>query len=649
MHARTARIRSQAVLLSAVPLAFLLALAIVAAILVAQAQGVSEVSRRGTSILGESDALGLVVANAARGVTDYATYHRANGLSDYRRWSAQFPKQARIFLAAAATEPSQRANAGRYVGLSREGMVVIARYLALVRSGNLAGARAYAETNAVRSLSVALNAAKTTFDQQERALTIARFNAFSRLLRALLAVVLVLCVAGIAATIAAVGGFGVRIVRRLEMLAENVRRLGAGQSVAAIGGSEDEISLVDRLYADITRRLRDALRQKDELLDAYEREHHVASTLQQALLPQELPEVAGLRIDAAYVPAAKSAEIGGDWYDVFALSDRLLAIGVGDVAGHDLRAATVMGAARQAIRIAARENADPASVLRCVNRTLCADEKNRMVTAFFGVLDLRDGVLRYAVAGHPPPLVVTPESDVQTLSGKGVALGINRRFDFATHEQRLGLGSALVLYTDGMVEAEHDYDKGMEALVAAVRAEAFEAGENIARRIQERAFAGVRPNDDSALLFIGITELGAARAEQRQTWHLDAKDEGAAHRVKRALLWHLGEVAAAASDFGAAEAIVGELISNVARHTPGQAEVTLECDGDGATLCVSDRGRAFNCTGDRAPDVLAECGRGLFLVRALAQRFEVVHTNGGNRVSVVLPIAMTAAATVSAA
>lgn len=266
-----------------------------------------------------------------------------------------------------------------------------------------------------------------------------------------------------------------------------------------------------------------------------------------------------------------------------------------------------------------------------------------MVTAFFGVLDLADGTLRYATAGHPSPIVATPDRDLVLLKGSGVALGIYRRFDFATQETRLGLGSALVLYTDGMVEAERDYDAGMVALENAVRTEAFSVGGNIARQILERAFGPVEPKDDAAVLFIGITDLNAAQAPPRlQTWRLDAKDESSAHRVKRALLWHLGELAAPSSDFASAEAIIGELVSNVARHTPGEAEVTLECNERGATLHVSDRGRAFRSTGEHAPDVLAEGGRGLFLVRALARDFEVVHTGEGNRVSVVLPVAVLA-------
>ncbi len=455
-----------------------------------------------------------------------------------------------------------------------------------------------------------------------------------------IAAIFIVCLCGIVVTLLAMTRFGMRIVHRLELLASNVRRLGAGETVQAIDGN-DEIATLDRLSQEITHRLREALQQKEELLDAYEREHHVSSTLQQALLPHDLPVLPGVRIDAAYVPAAKSAEIGGDWYDVFAISERSLAIGVGDVAGHDLQAATVMGAARQAIRIAAREDPYPASVLRRANRAICADDQQRIVTAFFGVLDLAYGKLRYAVAGHPPPFVITPERETSTLKGSGIALGVNRRSDFAAYEVNLGLGNALVLYTDGMVEAERDYDKGMAALEAAIRVEAFSPGGNIAEQIQRRIFAGVRPRDDSAVLFVAITDLQSAPASTlRQTWKLDAKNESAAHRVKRAVLWHLGEIAAPTSDFAAVEAIVGELVSNVARHTPGDAEVTLECDDRSVALHVSDRGKAFRSTGEHVPDVLAESGRGLFLVRALSERLDVVHTSAGNRVSVLLPVTL---------
>ncbi len=148
--------------------------------------------------------------------------------------------------------------------------------------------------------------------------------------------------------------------------------------------------------------------------------------------------------------------------------------------------------------------------------------------------------------------------------------------------------------------------------------------------------------------------LGAGQAVRPaparcHTWQLDAKNGNAAHRVKRALLWHLGEIASPTSDFAAVEAIIGELVSNVARHTPGPAEVTIECDDRAARLVVCDRGKPFHSTGEHVPDVLSETGRGLFLIRSLAQHVRVEHTGHGNRISVLLPIAVNAPVPVPAA
>lgn len=649
MQARIAQIRMQALLLSAVPLLFLVLLAVLSAWLVGQAERISSTSGVATRALSNSDTLLATVSAASREITHYVQSHDRASLASYRRAAAGFPAQERQFLTGIETQPVLRPPAQRYAAAMAQGMAVIERYATFVRGGDMAGARAYAQTPAVKRLGTEIETTKAAFDQDERTLALADLAPFSRGLRATLVVVLLVCVAGIAATLLAITGFGMRLVRRLEILATNVRRLGAGDDVEPMEGG-DEIARVDRLFFETTLRLRRALWQKDELLRAYEREHQVASRLQQALLPQELPVIPGLRIEAAYAPAAKSAEIGGDWYDVFALSDRKVAIGVGDVAGHDLDAATAMGAVRQAIRIAAAEDPDPASVLRRVNRTLCAQENHRMVTAFFGVLDRSSGELRYAMAGHPPPFLVSPERDAMLLPGGGIALGINRRFDFTAFTASLSLGSALVLYTDGMVEAEHDYDMGMATLESVIVSETFSAGGNIAEQIQASVFSTVTPRDDAAVLFVGVTDLSAARGEpRRQRWILDAKDEAAAHRVRRALLWNLGEHAMPSSDFAAAEAIVGELLSNVARHTPGRAEIVLETSAEAATLTVSDCGAAFRSTGSQPPDVLAESGRGLFLIRALAQRFDVVHTGEGNRVTVVLPIVVASTLTAGAA
>jgi serine phosphatase RsbU (regulator of sigma subunit)/anti-sigma regulatory factor (Ser/Thr protein kinase) len=600
MLGRAEQSRLQLLLVGIVPLAFLVLLAAVAVVLVSHAARVSGyVGQRG-AILDEADSLGASL-RAAEGSMETYLLTRGNLERDaYRKSLRTLASKEQSLLASVPPSDPLHAQATHYAGEIRTGSVVINHYLALALAGRQSAARAYASSKPVRNLSKSITAAHDAFTNDLRTQARVSLSAFLQELHLYADVVLLICLAGIAATLLTVGALG-----------------------------------------RVSKRLHDAVKQQEQLLAAYEREHHVASTLQQALLPHQLPVLSNARIDAAYVPAAKSAEVGGDWYDVFTLSDRLVALGVGDVAGHDLRAATVMGGVRQAVRIAAREDPDPARVLRRVNHLLCSSEERCMVTAFFGTLDLTTGTLTYASAGHPAPIVIRPDRATELLDGSGILLGVENRAEFLNRTVKLGVGSGIVLYTDGIVEAERDYDAGLQKLEAAIRAEAFSAGGNIAELIQRRVFAGVEPQDDSAILFVGITELGE-RTEPGlvRRWPLDAKNASSAHRVKRALLWHLGEIASPLSDFAAVETIVGELISNVARHTPGEAEVILECAGEEVRLQMVDRGCAFDNAGDRAPDLLAENGRGLFLVRQLSRSVFVECTPEGNRVSVLLPVTL---------
>jgi anti-sigma regulatory factor (Ser/Thr protein kinase) len=271
---------------------------------------------------------------------------------------------------------------------------------------------------------------------------------------------------------------------------------------------------------------------------------------------------------------------------------------------------------------------------------LCADEPNVVVTAFVGILDLTDGALTYAVAGHPAPIHVRPGGTLEFLHGDGLVLGVDARTRFEQHLYRVHEGSGLVFYTDGIVEVQRDYFKGLDAFTEAVRTESRGASENIAEAIQRRVLARTQPRDDCALLFLGVTSLGSAPVEQQQrTWTIDAREESAARRLKRALLWHLGEVASDDSDFSAVELILSELVGNVARHAPGDAEVTLIYNDGSAILHVSDSGAPFQPR-NGMPDLYAEGGRGLFLVRSVSRDMKVERIRNGNRVSVVLPVSL---------
>jgi anti-sigma regulatory factor (Ser/Thr protein kinase) len=210
---------------------------------------------------------------------------------------------------------------------------------------------------------------------------------------------------------------------------------------------------------------------------------------------------------------------------------------------------------------------------------------------------------------------------------------------FDDYETRLEIGSGLVLFTDGVVEVERNYFQGIADLHVAAMAEYYAPSANIAEGMLQRVLGGRKPKDDAALLFVGLTGLGLAASDAKeQRWRFEAANEDAARRVKRAVLWELAGFASASPEFGETEVILGELLGNVVRHSPGEATVFLERREGRMVLHVEDEGNPFSLNGRAAPDPFAESGRGLSIVQAVAQAVEVTRTASGNRVSAVLPI-----------
>jgi serine phosphatase RsbU (regulator of sigma subunit)/anti-sigma regulatory factor (Ser/Thr protein kinase) len=629
------KIQSQAILLSVVPLAFLLGFLALVMLLNARSAELTAWSSHATGILDQSDMIQKTIGEANQSVVDYTTRPTATALAAYRLKSAAARLEAQQLLKM-VTVPSQRAGAVAYARVVDRIIGVLDTYLRYLRSGHAAQARRYVASPGVRALGLEFQTVKGGFDRAVRQGASNRSRELRDQIALYVRILLIATFVAIALTLLTTGRFGLNIADRLRRLAENAERLGAGQETIPVRGN-DEIADLDRIYHEMAQRIHDTL-------SAYRREHYIASTLQRALLPQALPRVPGLRIDTAYAAAAHAAEIGGDWYDVFQLEGSLVAVSVGDVAGHGVRAATIMGSVRQMIRASSRLHQEPATVLDRVNRALCAEEQDVFVTAFFATIDMRDGSLRYAVAGHPLPLHVHSGTRVDQLDGEGIMLGVDPHAAYKTFERTLLVGEGIVGFTDGIVEAGRDYFKGMEDLAATVKGEyGSMRSENIAERIKDRMLAGVDPVDDSAVLFVGITHLGMGASDQKKTWKVDVREQGAAYRVRRAVLWDLATRASAGSDLSAVELILGELLSNVAQHTPGSAEVTLDCRDGQALLKVADRGNVFGSNGESAPDPLSPSGRGLHLIRTLARAVEFENNGTGNSVEVLLPVTLTAA------
>jgi PAS domain S-box-containing protein len=238
----------------------------------------------------------------------------------------------------------------------------------------------------------------------------------------------------------------------------------------------------------------------------YEREHTTAETLQRSLLPDQLPLVPGLVMEARYLPVARNMEIGGDWYDAFRLPDRRLAIAVGDVMGKGLTAAAGMGRVRNALRALALTDPRPAAVLTGLDRLFSATELEEQVTTVaYLVIDPETGDGLMGNAGHLPALRLgsgaAPFLD-QTEAGTPLGWPSPRK----QHRFRLPPGSTAVLYSDGLVENRlRGLDAGLDELVAvAARAGADVVGhpERLLNYLVDGMLAGHEQDDDVTVLVV---------------------------------------------------------------------------------------------------------------------------------------------------
>jgi PAS domain S-box-containing protein len=266
----------------------------------------------------------------------------------------------------------------------------------------------------------------------------------------------------------------------------------------------------------------------DRLRERYETERRVSDTLQRALLAETLPSVPGLAFDAVYRPAGVEARVGGDWYDVFPLPGGRVLFSVGDVAGHGLEAAVAMNQARQVIIATALQESAPERILQRANATLRL-QGTPIVTALCGIIDPQTGEGSYAAAGHPPPLVVSPEGRVETLALGGLPLTAKPDAVYRGIQFRLGDGALLIVHTDGAVEYDRDVLAGELLLRAVAGSVALEGDPYPARRLFREIFADRQPNDDVAILAIRFTPRAAANGRQ------DAARSGAPSAAARFL------------------------------------------------------------------------------------------------------------------
>ncbi|MEV6612010.1 SpoIIE family protein phosphatase, partial [Kutzneria sp. NPDC051319] len=359
----------------------------------------------------------------------------------------------------------------------------------------------------------------------------------------------------------------------------------------------------------------------------YQAEHEIAETLQRSLLPARLPRLDRLALAARYLAGAAFSQAGGDWYDVLPLDEDRVALIVGDVVGQGPRAAAAMGQLRSTFAAYLLEGHPPASALARLDEFAARIPDALASTVVCVVVDCAAAELRWARAGHLPPLIIM-DGRGELLSGaRGPVLGLGAGMEFTEEVCSLSPQASIVLYTDGLVERrDADLDEDLARLAATA---ADLPPEELAVWLVDKLLTEEGPGDDVALVVARLVpeplvrtlparpdQLAVARHEITQ-W---AKAAGLPRSLTEDLLLVIGEATA-------------NSVEHAYRDRPaGDFTFELRCLPDGSvTGVVTDGGNWRPAPADNGTR-----GRGLAMIKAASLRSEVRGSEAGTRVEFTL-------------
>ncbi|MCF3130045.1 SpoIIE family protein phosphatase [Streptomyces olivochromogenes] len=357
----------------------------------------------------------------------------------------------------------------------------------------------------------------------------------------------------------------------------------------------------------------------------YGREASVADALQRTMLPAALPEPTGVRLANRYLAASRTARVGGDWYDVIQLAGNRVALVIGDVMGHSVTSAAIMGQLRTIVETLAALDLPPDEVLHHLDEQAERLGGRHLATCLYALYDPVLHRLLVANAGHPPPLLLHPDGGAEILRiPPGVPIGVGGG-DFESTELPAPAGATLLLYTDGLVESRGaDVLTGVEELRGRLRTAMTGSGPPPLQALCDAALgdrgSGHR-EDDIALL---AARLVGIEPETVAYWYLAPHPQtaGQARRLTRRTLrrWALDEL------LETTELLVGEVVANAVRYATRPITLrlvrtdVLRCEvGDDSPLVPRMRHA-------RPSD---EGGRGLFLVDTLTLRWGATRLSTG--------------------
>ncbi|GHD85369.1 SpoIIE family protein phosphatase [Streptomyces naganishii] len=396
-----------------------------------------------------------------------------------------------------------------------------------------------------------------------------------------------------------------------------------------------------------------------------ETERELSEGLQRSMMPTLGPEVPGMDLAARYVPTGGGLQVGGDWYDMIPLPggtsrsrDRArsgrFALVMGDVQGHDVRAAGLMGQLRIALRAYASEGHRPDAVLSRVSRFLhgisAESDDIRFATCLYAEVDPRSGVLELARAGHPDPVIRMADGTVLLRpTAGGLPLGIDPDADYPTTRFTLEPGETMMICTDGLIETGgHDLDTGWQRIRTILEQHEGDT-ESLADALVQAVHGpsshhttgplADRREDDIAVLLLSRRRErpggeAAAPPETRRTLLTVAQAEPERVAVARQQLRELLHDWSSEDQVDTAVLLLSEMLTNVLVHTDTDALLIAEVGGEKGErrmrVEVTDAGD--DLPHKRRPGELASSGRGLVLVELLADAWGVVPRGQGKTI-----------------
>jgi anti-sigma regulatory factor (Ser/Thr protein kinase) len=419
-----------------------------------------------------------------------------------------------------------------------------------------------------------------------------------------------------------------------------------GVPVPAEGGRavQEFVDTVAALVAQAVQRAR--------LFDA---QAEASLALQHALLPPVLPEVEGLELAARYRPGS-GHEVGGDWYDVVPLPSGWVAFVIGDVQGHDLPAAALMGQIRSVVRAYLLDDLPPSSVLSSANAFLLSLDVDRLVTVCIALVHPRSRLVTLATAGHACPMLIIPGRSAELLEvPHGPPLGVLENVICRERTTPVAEDATLVLYTDGLIERRHRaYEAGEQRLLSLVTTLADVPADRFADAILE--LAGIEAptlpstpdhawpgnEDDTALLLLrwrlsalyDVPGPTAAAADPGA-----GNDHGQGNRVRTLPVtpasaviarWYVDDLLRSwqidAQTRETAVLLTDEVVANAVRHAHRTIRLDVSAERGQVRVETFDDSHREPSLGERLPE--ATSGRGLQLVDALATEWGVRTSQG---------------------